>query len=399
MEGRTYYENTGENMENKSVLIMGYYGTHNLGDDYILYSIIRQIPESYKIKIISEDDEYRDLKDLFKNLEIIKKNKNGVLFTAKTIAILSKSTRFIIGGGGLFPRESNKNLLKTYLLVKWAKKYGCKVAIHGVEVNSINKTINKLIWKKILNNIDYFYTRNNRTFQMLSDFSENSNIYYGSDVTFSLQDHCILNREISGNNIVLIAPAMPWSDLELKDRNVYLRYCKLCRQFANLVISLIENGNTCRFIPFYYKRDNIFIDDILKLIDLSYKSECKVLDIRNIDIANRNRIFSDVNFVVAMRYHSVLFSIFYEKPFLAISYSPKTTALMLENNLSNYIEFGIRSKDFFYTTFDLDEDELIMLVNRLIENKNNLIISVREANKKLKERTKKGIKLLGEFLK
>ena len=62
----------------KKILIKGYYGYHNLGDDFILYSLLKSldraakleagVKESYQVSVISNGDDYQELFKKFHNI-------------------------------------------------------------------------------------------------------------------------------------------------------------------------------------------------------------------------------------------------------------------------------------------------------------------------------------------
>ena len=102
----------------KKILIKGYYGYHNLGDDFILYSLLKSLDRaakleadvnnSYQVSVISNGDAYQELFKNFNNLscKIFPEQKFRKLH--KRIELM-KCDYWIIGGGGLFPDENAAN--------------------------------------------------------------------------------------------------------------------------------------------------------------------------------------------------------------------------------------------------------------------------------------------------
>ena len=68
----------GMEISMKKILIKGYYGYHNLGDDFILYSLLKSldraskleagVKESYQVSVISNGDAYQELFKKFHNI-------------------------------------------------------------------------------------------------------------------------------------------------------------------------------------------------------------------------------------------------------------------------------------------------------------------------------------------
>lgn len=134
----------------KSILIQGFYGERNLGDDYILYSIINSISKSKinKITVITNgSDQYKELTEKFPDITItiVQLSK---LNRIKKLVLFSSHDYWIIGGGGLFPSESRKMAMQYLLRMLWARVNGVKVSMYGVEFNSFNDKLYSAIWRK-----------------------------------------------------------------------------------------------------------------------------------------------------------------------------------------------------------------------------------------------------------
>ena len=108
----------------KKILIKGYYGYHNLGDDFILYSLLKSldraakleagVKESYQVSVISNGDDYQELFKKFHNIscKIIPERKFRKLH--KRIELI-KCDYWIIGGGGLF-RMKMRRIFRAFLV-------------------------------------------------------------------------------------------------------------------------------------------------------------------------------------------------------------------------------------------------------------------------------------------
>ena len=70
-----------------------------------------------------------------------------------------------------------------------------------------------------------------------------------------------------------------------------------------------------------------------------------------------------------MRFHSVMFSIYYALPGVFISYSDKTSDVLRDVGLEDhFIEYGIKSDEDFCREFDLDEDKAILMADSIIKD-------------------------------
>ena len=343
------------------VLIDGFYGNDNLGDDYILYSILNTISKVSKsrqdcidVDVIcnKEYNGYEWISKIFKNINF------SMVSMPHSVHNFRRYTHWIIGGGGLFPKEQTDVLVKKYILTCVAKIAGTKIVIYGVEINPIKKKTSRMLWDMIRRNCDFVYLRNLESLQV---FDRRDNVKSFADVTFALKTAEESDKtdieQFKKINYTLYAVAMPWSDDELSLSKYQKRYWRL----VDLIVEYIsQDANYPVFIPFYSGKDQKMINDIINKLDKEYKV------IQDNRIGIKRLYFKYAKKCICMRFHSVLFSLYNATAFFAISYSPKTTSVLQENGLENIcVELGVRSSEFFYKEFDVDESKFWQKVNQL----------------------------------
>jgi len=362
-----------------TVLVEGFYGRNNLGDDFILRAILDTIHKSETIKFVKimvSDTHYAGYNELFRmyprlHFTLVSNTGNSIKQIFERIRILQSIDYWIIGGGGVFPKEKIASLIKRLLYIRIARIKNVKTAMYGIEINPVYKKRNKYIWKQIIANCDFIYTRNQSSMNFLNSVYVKKNKAY-SDVTFGVctQEEIEFN-EISLNQKLAVSPksfylwslAMPWTSKELDGNHYKNRYDSFVSQIADVINT--HDKVTHVFLPFYYDNDIVFINDITKKISESIKYI--ICDHKkSLKLGEKRKLFFYADRCICMRYHSVLFALYYAKQVYAISYSPKTTSMLKEIGLVNsYVEFGIRPTEFFYSEFDLDKERFI----EILENK------------------------------
>lgn len=358
-------------MKTKKVLIKGYYGVNNLGDDLILNSICRSIVNSHPEYDIIVSGTGKLIKQSISE-EYISNHVNGCVLPNGIIRLLHffyTIDYFIYGGGGLFPNESLKQLLSTLRLFFIAKIMGTKICIYGIEINPIKKISSKIIWRIISVFADFISTRNQQTADLLiSCGCSSKKIIESSDCTFSYLDVSEINNETESlNNIILWAPNNLFRESELKQKAIQHRYDLICSELALLCDSYPSYKHI--FLPFYPQYDIPYIRDITNKIK---KSSFEIVDINHMNALEKRSLFKKANMTICGRFHSIIFSLFYGIPFFAISYSPKTSSLLTELGLDeNYVEYGIRESNFFYKAFDLDYLQAEKKIDNIIQNIGN----------------------------
>lgn len=359
----------------KKILLQGYYGVNNLGDDYILLSMMSMFSEIQDIRVtcITDGDRYEDYVEYFDNklqIEFIKeKNSNLIIQMKDKLKLLKHHDIWLIGGGGLYTTERFLTFYKLYLLISYAALNKTKVGFYGIEINSISKKSSKFLWKRILNKVDFVYARNDATVNLLKNLnSKNKRIDNYCDLTFSLvtksEKTGSMNEEYDflNEDYIIWGLAMPWKEEELSLEKYAIRY----NLFLNQIAKLCNNYNnlTHVFLPFFERTDSKLIRDVVAHLNVKYRI-CT-----DVPRYERRFLFKKSKFAVCMRFHSVLFSMYNEIPFAAISYAPKTSRILDECGLTeNYVEFGIRNTQFFYKEFDLDDAKLRQIIDRELTEK------------------------------
>lgn len=364
----------------RKILVSGLYGANNLGDDYICLSVVSNLYEKYggnvEVTVISNGDSLDWLKKRYPNCRIVNNNGNKYKNVILTAYEVGKADYFIIGGGGLWPSESKKQLMLQKIYFEIGALFRCKVLFLGVEVNELKSEWAKEYWRYFIKNSSGIITRNAQSARMLKSLMKKDagKIYESADLTFAFktieemaEEKVLTDSCFPDSDFLLLALARPWTDAEMAEVHFRKRYNKLVNQITEIIYDQMQRGySSVVFLPFYGGSDIKLIKDIadrlegfaVHIIDSSYP------------IGYKRMFFKQAKHVIAMRFHSVLFSLYYATPFTAISYSGKTSNLMRENCISDHmVEFGIRNSQFFYKEFDLDKETLKNIINKNVDNK------------------------------
>lgn len=371
----------------KSILIDGFYGADNLGDDYILYSIVNTISNTKPDSVIVKcNANYKGYEWLYKEYKNIRFNQSEI---GHTPGIFEKIGFWIIGGGGLFPQENTIVLLKKLLLIWLARICGTRVIIYGVEINPVSKFRNKILWDLIRRSVDRVMLRNESS---KNNFLIKEKVESYSDVIFSLvtsdertPDEGFYSKKL-GNEYNVWAVAMPWSEKELETPHFDNRYKKLLHQFTK---EINRAGKPVAFIPFMKNRDSKMISDMIKNINVPWEIYGD-----DYSVSRKRLIFEKAEICYCMRFHSLLFALYFGTDFKCISYSPKSSELLKELDLYDHCqEIGIRKSDFFKEEFDLDDTKLDIFFESNCNSK-----AIIKASEVLKQKSKMGSNILEKWI-
>ena len=114
----------------------------------------------------------------------------------------------------------------------------------------------------------------------------------------------------------------------------------------------------------------------------------------------KRALYKNATLAISMRFHSIAFAMYHAVPLIGICYAPKAKQLMKEYGLADFsIEYGIRKNEFFYEVFDIDENELDRVKQKVIGMIDSSELEVfRKASKRLKEEAAISVNILEEAL-
>ena len=149
----------------KKIVISGYYGFDNLGDEAILYSIINLLQENrskIEITVLSQSP-------------AVTSQRYGVQSVQRTnltaiIKLLKKSDVFLSGGGSLLQDVSSFRSVFYYLaLVFLADILGNKTIFYAQGIGPLNKDISRMLLKLIGNRTDLITVRDPNSVKLLEE--------------------------------------------------------------------------------------------------------------------------------------------------------------------------------------------------------------------------------------
>ena len=245
--------------------------------------------------------------------------------------------------GGVWPNDSFGKVLTNYIWVVLSKLFRTSVVLYGIEVTEIRNTKTKNVWSKTLSKVDWVVTRTKHSKMILSDLTSNikESILFSPDITFAIGDSDVrkyLKSTCKRNfdkNYILWALAMPWSKEELKEERYQKRYYSFISTIieVNKHIEQLYPDCTNLLVPFLHPGDKELAKD---LISAGFNNA----QIFDGDFTEIRSLFSRAKLAIDMRFHSVVFSLYENCPFVAISYSPKTTDILKDNSIAIHAEIN-----------------------------------------------------------
>ena len=341
------------------IMISGYYGFNNTGDEAILKSMVGAFKEKIpqiKITVLSHNP--------LQTSQTYQVKAINRLHLIDIMRFSRDTNLFISGGGGLLQDSTGKGWSILYYLglILAAKIVKVPVMIYAQGIGPVNKKINKKLIKWILNKVNLITVRDEPSKELLENLGVvKPSIYVNSDPVFLLKkkninniidSHPFIQELINSDNRPLIGISVR----EYKSNGSDSK-----RIFAQAADYLIENYQAkIIFLPFKFDEDVHISEEILSLM----KNKAEVLKIK-LEPEELLSVLSRLSLVVGVRLHSIIFSSMANIPFIAFNYDPKVK----------------------YFVEDLGLSELLLEIDKDISLKNiqKRIKYIRENNDKIKD--------------
>jgi len=293
----------------KKIVISGYYGFNNLGDEAVLAGIISLLKnknKNLKITVLSASPK--------KTAELYKVNAVSRTSLMQILAALAEADLFISGGGSLLQDVTGSFSVPYYLGLAWlAKIQGTKTVYYAQGVGPLNQNWSRKFTALTLNRFQLLGVRDQGSKNLLKDIGVKKEVELTVDPVFGLYDPLANKRQQIKGKIEVGISVRPWSVDYLGELATALN------QFAR--------DKNIKFIlfPMHQGSDN----EISNQLKRKLESEAEILELPEAAEAAL-KAFSQLDLFVGVRLHSLIFALLNQVPLLALSYDPKIEGLMAE---------------------------------------------------------------------
>ncbi|WP_058003520.1 polysaccharide pyruvyl transferase CsaB [Heyndrickxia sp. FSL K6-6286] len=291
------------------VVISGYYGFNNVGDEAILFSIIQALrlqDPSIKITVLSNNpDSTAKLYDV----EAVNRWKLKEIINA-----LKSADGLISGGGSLLQDETGFRSVPYYSgIMKIAQWLHKPVFVYSQGMGPFNKSYSKWIVKSALNKAKQITVRDEESKELLRSIGISKEISIVPDPVMGLSIGQVKNtwlQERSFPESLICVSVRDWPT-----ENHYKE------KIALALDRCVENGVGVLFIPMHGKHDDLASQEVAGLM----KQESSIYPY-DASIEEKIDMIGKSDLLFGMRLHSLIFAAITYTPFIALSYDPKIDA-------------------------------------------------------------------------
>lgn len=328
------------------VLISGYYGFANAGDEAMLTAIIGALKKNRpdtEIVVISgqprETTKWHGVKSISR--------LNGLAI----IWQLLKTDLLISGGGSLLQDVTSKRSLYYYLsIIVMAKLFLKKVILYGHGIGPINANLARTVTKHVCNCVDRITVRDTGSKEELESLGVTQNITVTSDPVFAINPvpkdigRKILDKYGVHTKAIIGVSIRKWRGLS----NYQNILASVCDEIINKYDVAIV------FVPLQYP------EDVLACEEITSKMKNKKQAIIMKECYTTTEFMSIVgNFelLIGVRLHALIFAAVMGVPVIGLSYDPKIDRFLL----------GIQTKA-IGTLDTIDEQTLLKKIISIYDN-------------------------------
>lgn len=352
------------------ILISGYYGFKNSGDDAMLMSVINDLREQkqdIKISVLSSNPT-----ETSRIYGVAAVNRVNIFEVLKAV----RRTKMLVMGGGTLIQDSTstKSLMYYLAILKIALVHKKKVMLYSNGIGPLSEKHRRTA-ARILNRIDVITLRDNASLAELNAMGVSKpKIFVTADSVMGLDTKngksalCTSGQRLLGISLREHKNADP--DFEVK---FAAAADKICEHYGLYPI----------FLPMQHDRDA----EICRRVQRLMKHEADILE-GELCVADMIKTISAFEIVIGMRLHSLIYSALNGVPSVGLAYDPKVKGVTEELGGKYSVEL-----------FPFSEEALIRAVDGCMAEYGEIKAAAEEniciLRKKARKNAEYAIKLLG----
>ena len=276
------------------ILISGYYGFGNLGDESLLAGILPALKEHDVTVLSAKPKETKAMHQV-----------NSVHRYYAALAAIAKTDVFISGGGGLLQNKSSNRSLKYYLwLIKVAKLFNKKVIVFGQSIGPLDEFGKELVAKALKN--CHIAVRDKNSQAILREIDLESKLVADPAL--------LLKAPQKQKNGILIFPRAGYPDIS--------------DAIVNTTQSLKAKGLNLSLAAIHAAEDEVEIKRIQNQVEIDY--------LKTNTISELLEIIAKSQFVISGRLHGAILAAVAKTEFCGIVYDPKVRAFLDEVGVKEF---------------------------------------------------------------
>ncbi|MBQ7758303.1 polysaccharide pyruvyl transferase CsaB [Anaerotignum sp.] len=359
-----------------NVVMSGYYGFNNTGDEAIMLSMhknIQEMGDNYHITVLSNKPE--ETKEKY-GIEAVYRFGFRDVFHA-----IRKCDVLLSGGGSLLQDSTSTRSLMYYLsITATAKMMRKKVMLYANGIGPVSGKTNRRLVKQVVNKADLITLREENSYEELLSMGVNpKKCFVTADPVFTMdgisgeEARAILREEgVPMDKPVVVVSVRNWKDMD-----------KFIGNFAEMCDTIVDKYNrNIVFLGMQMPHDITVSEKVRKKM----KQDAYILK-GNYSPYEVMGIISQADFILSMRLHTLIFAARQRVPLIGFIYDPKIEYYLEKLDMPS----GGKLKEF-------DKGETLALVDDVINNKDTYVAKLEQKERELEKMAHRNEKYLVKLL-
>lgn len=333
----------------KKLVISGYHGFGNIGDEAILKAMLaefKKMDKEIELTVLSQRPE--NTKEQF---DVHAVDRSSMFKVIKTII---KSDILISGGGSLLQESTGRLSIFYYLFIYFiAMIFRKKIIIFSHGIGPIYRKSSKALIKFVFNRVSCISVRDKYSKEELISYGvKPEKIDVTADPVICFKKFGMEKGKGLFSKYGQYDPSLPTIGFAVKSS----RSDAVEVKFSKIIDQLKETPCNVVLIPFHYSEDLSLIE---KIIRINHHDIISINEKHSVE-----EVFSMIeamDVLVGVRLHALIFSAVSETPMVGISYDPKIDAF-----LDSIQETSVCNVQ------DIDVDGVVKAVENHLENKTTI---------------------------
>ncbi len=372
----------------KKVILKGYYGRDNFGDEIMMDLIISFFKENYpqlQLQVMNSNPEMVLKKYGIETPKSLVTGSYGKMGIFKRVLSIIKADCYVIGGGTIITdKHSILHLVEYSIELILRKILGKPSVFISIGATKFKHKMTKFLCRIMFQCCDLCMVRDHESYLLLRKIYNKSKIVETGDMVLLAfnKENNKLSKNLEIKNIGF--SLMPYYESLYKKNELDI---KIAQKFAEVINKLSEEGYYISLIPIQFGDNNKLDYYFSKTVQKMCKSKVEVFDCK--DNQEKMKKIATMDFLVSMRLHSLLYAISNNIKSVAINHNEKINsclkvygiedqAVTLENisNIVDIIHLLEKKKVNFddivleeYNKAEKNFNYLSLILNKLVEKK------------------------------
>ncbi|QNI54787.1 polysaccharide pyruvyl transferase [Synechococcus sp. BIOS-E4-1] len=288
-----------------SVLLCGYYGEHNLGDDALLQVLVSQIPCDWDLVVTARDPDA--VQDLVAGVSTV--NRRSL---SDTIQALNHVDALVLGGGSLLQDGTSFKSLLYYLVLLWSARFKrIPILLWGQGLGPLHHRFSQVLVKHTLSGVRAVSWRDPGSMGLAQRWGLNVPMVMGPDPVWRHPSPVWKG----GDRLILC-----WRPTLLLDSRGWSVLLEAVDRLSSSGCSEVI------WLAFHADQDASLWNE-LRSRDLIPDGLCRrSVQMQADSLEQVQTMFSEASLVIAMRLHALILAAMAGCPTAALSYDPKVKA-------------------------------------------------------------------------